>query len=177
MIRRAVWLRRAFTSVSLAWAAALPLAAYVASGPSPAALPYLFALTVYLIGSAVCHQIDARSFHLFGHQLPVCARCTGVYFGAAAAVVAGPLAAARRTLAGRAAGTAHAPGFAGWSGRRALLMAAAAPAAATLVFEWTTGVTPSNGTRAATGVLLGAAIAATVVTAGNGRREANNVVN
>ena len=35
------------------------------------------------IGYAVCHRIDERSFHLFGRQLPLCARCTGEFDAAA----------------------------------------------------------------------------------------------
>ncbi len=34
-----------------------------------------------LIGYAICHQIPERSFHLAGHKLPLCARCTGTYLG------------------------------------------------------------------------------------------------
>lgn len=34
------------------------------------------------IGYAVCHQIPARSFFLGGRQLPLCARCSGMYLGA-----------------------------------------------------------------------------------------------
>jgi uncharacterized membrane protein len=34
------------------------------------------------IGYAVCHRIDERSFHLFGRQLPLCARCTGQFYAA-----------------------------------------------------------------------------------------------
>ncbi len=34
------------------------------------------------IAYAVCHRIDGRSFHLGEHQLPLCARCTGMYLGA-----------------------------------------------------------------------------------------------
>jgi len=40
---------------------------------------YLFALSVYAAGGVVCHQLPDRSFLLWGHQLPVCARCTGIY--------------------------------------------------------------------------------------------------
>lgn len=36
----------------------------------------------HAIGYAVCHQIPARSFHLAGQPLPLCARCTGIYLGA-----------------------------------------------------------------------------------------------
>jgi uncharacterized membrane protein len=34
------------------------------------------------IGYAICHRIDVRSFHLGARQLPLCARCTGMYLGA-----------------------------------------------------------------------------------------------
>lgn len=34
------------------------------------------------VGYAVCHRIDARSFHISDRQLPLCARCTGQYLGA-----------------------------------------------------------------------------------------------
>lgn len=33
------------------------------------------------IGYAVCHRIDVRSFHLGERQLPLCARCSGMYLG------------------------------------------------------------------------------------------------
>jgi uncharacterized membrane protein len=34
------------------------------------------------IGYAVCHRIDARSFHLGDRPISLCARCTGMYLGA-----------------------------------------------------------------------------------------------
>lgn len=33
------------------------------------------------VGYAICHRIDLRSFHLGDRQLPLCARCTGIYLG------------------------------------------------------------------------------------------------
>ena len=33
------------------------------------------------IGYAVCHRIGERSFHIAGRQMPLCARCTGMYLG------------------------------------------------------------------------------------------------
>lgn len=33
------------------------------------------------IGYAVCHRIDARSFHLGERPLPLCVRCSGMYLG------------------------------------------------------------------------------------------------
>ncbi len=32
-------------------------------------------------GSAVCHQLPADSFYIAGIELPLCARCTGMYVG------------------------------------------------------------------------------------------------
>ncbi|MFH2039089.1 MAG: DUF2085 domain-containing protein [Chloroflexota bacterium] len=34
------------------------------------------------IGYAVCHRISERSFHIGDYQLPLCARCSGMYLGA-----------------------------------------------------------------------------------------------
>lgn len=34
------------------------------------------------IGYAVCHRIDARSFHIHDRPLPLCARCSGMFLGA-----------------------------------------------------------------------------------------------
>jgi uncharacterized membrane protein len=36
---------------------------------------------IRLFFAPVCHQSDVRSYHLAGHSLPVCARCTGIYCG------------------------------------------------------------------------------------------------
>jgi len=34
-----------------------------------------------VIGFAACHRLPERSLHIDGHQLPLCARCTGIYIG------------------------------------------------------------------------------------------------
>lgn len=39
------------------------------------------------LGYAVCHRIDARSFHIGDRQLPLCARCTGEFYTAAIALI------------------------------------------------------------------------------------------
>lgn len=39
------------------------------------------------VGYGLCHQLTARSFFSGGHQLPVCARDTGLYLGFIAALV------------------------------------------------------------------------------------------
>ncbi len=43
---------------------------------------------IFAIGSVICHQLPDRSFFIDGRQLPVCARCTGLYLGGAAGFVA-----------------------------------------------------------------------------------------
>jgi len=50
------------------------------------------------VGYAVCHRIDARSFHLGDRQLPLCARCTGIYLGVILGLAA--MAAGGRSRAG-----------------------------------------------------------------------------
>ena len=48
---------------------------------------------------AVCHRIPERSFAVAGRQLPLCARCSGTYLGALAALLT--LSASGRRRAGR----------------------------------------------------------------------------
>ena len=138
-------LRRAFLAGSVAWVAAIPVAAFAASRPGAASGVYAFALSVYAIGRLVCHQLPARSFHLWNTSLPVCARCTGIYFGAAATAL---LRAPRPSQPTRFGGQA-----------RIVLLVACVPTAVTLLFEWTTGITPANWIRALAGLPLGAAVA------------------
>jgi uncharacterized membrane protein len=144
-------MRRAFLAAVVVWACALPLAAYAASRPHAAQAVYLFAVAVYHMGAFVCHQLPARSFQLWGTQMPVCARCTGIYAGAA---LAAPLSAV------------VAPSIGDASARRALILAAL-PTIATLGYEWTTGDMPANWIRALAGLVVGGAIV--VVLAGVGR--------
>ena len=139
----------ALAALAVLWAAALPLAAYAASQPEAGSPASYFALAVYAVGSVICHQRPERSFHLWAAQLPVCARCAGIYAGAAF----GGIAAIAWTESGPAAARQRqAP--TSWTARIALLLAAL-PAIVSLAYEWTTGHTPSNTIRALTGVLVG----------------------
>jgi uncharacterized membrane protein len=108
---------------------------------------------IFAIGSVVCHQLPDRSFFVDGRQLPVCARCTGLYLGAAM-------------------------GFAGWlivrvirgwrprplDPRRALMLVAMA--ATPTIVSFTTGVIGlwdgSNVTRSVLAVPLGLTAGAVV---------------
>jgi uncharacterized membrane protein len=46
---------------------------------------------VFAVGSVICHQRPERSFFIDGHQLAVCARCTGLYLSGALGLMAWPL--------------------------------------------------------------------------------------
>ena len=140
-------LRRSFLILSGTWVAAIPLGAFAASREGASSVVYAFALGVYAIGRVVCHQLPARSFHLWMTSFPVCARCTGIYAGAAAtsillALTPSPSAEIRRKI-----------------DVRSLVLMALVSTAGTLVFEWATGVMPAHWIRAAAGLPLGAAVA------------------
>jgi uncharacterized membrane protein len=156
-------LSRAFVASSIAWAALLPLAPFAASQPAPARFWYELAFVVYGAGSFICHQLPERSFHTWSAQWPVCARCTGIYLGAVAAVVA-TVVTTVRLKPDTTYVTRHVTHKSTWRAR-VLLVLAALPTAVTLVYEWTTGDTPSNAIRALAGAPLGAAVAFIVVQA------------
>src|SRR5438093_145990 len=86
----------AFVALSIVWAGVLPVATLAAARAqsAPSAAAQAFAFVVYRAGSVLCHQRPERSFHLFSMQMPVCARCTGIYAGGA--LVAAALAIGRR---------------------------------------------------------------------------------
>ena len=115
----------------------------VASGRLP-----VLTLAVYQAGSLVCHQRPERSFHLAGVQLPVCARCFGLYLsGAVGLVVASRVAAARYPA--RPA--------------RLLLAMAALPIASTVALEWLGLIHTTNVQRMLTGLPLGFAAGVVIV--------------
>lgn len=96
---------------------------------------------VYVVGSIVCHQLPERSFHIAGAQLPVCARCTGLYVGGLVGIIAW-LVRRHRTLPGATA-----------------LRALAIAAIPTLVSVTTAQLgwwDPANALRAALALPLGA---------------------
>jgi uncharacterized membrane protein len=147
---RTAWLG-ALAAGSVAWCVSIFLAAYLAGdGSAPARA---LAAPVYAIAAFVCHQLPERSFHLWTAQLPVCARCLGIYGGAA--VMSSMLAVGSRR--GDAVGpSVRAP--------KSLLAVAALPSVATLAYQWATGDPSANWIRAAAGIPLGAAAAGLIGT-------------
>jgi len=109
-------------------------------------VPYVAAF-IYAAGSIVCHQLPERSFHIAGVQLPVCARCTGLYAGGLIGLIIW-LARARQPLSHAAA-------------RRALVLASIPTLASVLsaVAGWWD---PGNALRAALALPLGVTVGAVV---------------
>ena len=149
-------LRRGFVAASVVWALLLPAATFAASHAAPAPFWYALIFVVYGAGSVVCHQLPSRSFYLWAAQMPVCARCTGIYIGAAAAAVVA-------TIRLRQKIRLKPPFDTSAYEARVMLTIAALPTALTLIYEWTTRDTPSNAIRALAGVPLGAAVALVIV--------------
>ena len=149
---RTARLRAAFVAATAVWAALLVVAPFLASRAHASTMASAVIIGVYGIGSLVCHQLPERSYHLWTAQMPVCARCAGIYLGAAIAAVGARAAHAggmRLTLA---------------TGRvRALIGVAVAPTLATLAYEWSTGDMPSHAIRAVAGLPIGLAVAWLVV--------------
>jgi uncharacterized membrane protein len=104
-------------------------------------------LAVYQAGSLICHQRPERSFHLAGAQLPVCARCFGLYLSGAVGLVAASR--HRRAFSGHAA--------------RTLLVLAALPIASTVALEWVGVLATTNVQRMATSLPLGLAAGVVIV--------------
>lgn len=140
-------LGRWLSALSLLWAGAVPAAA---AGASTAVPPWTWlASMVYGIGHVVCHQRPERSFAWGSVAWPVCARCSGIYAGAALGALLAlvvPL-----TL------------VASPSRVRLWVLGSAIPAALTLGYEWTTGQMPSNALRAMSGGVIGTMVAWLVV--------------
>src|SRR5438477_10176776 len=63
----------------------MPFATLTAARPDASPAMYVVAVAVYGAGSIICHQLPGRTFHVGSAQMPVCARCTGIYAGAAMA--------------------------------------------------------------------------------------------
>ena len=120
------------------WLAAILLAPRLLASPSR--LLSLSSAAVYAIGARVCHQRPDRCFLVDGRPMPVCARCAGLYAGAA---LAAPLAlVAAAAMASRRA--------------RMVAVLAALPTLATWSIEFAGLAHPTNAVRALSALPLGA---------------------
>jgi hypothetical protein len=138
-------------AVAVAWAgwlAAVPaLATRAASGPG-----LWMAAATYRAGALICHQQPARSLHVGGVRMPVCARCFGLYAGGAA----GALVAAAWVFAARR------PARLGLHRWRWMAAACGLPTLAAWAGEHLGGLAVPGAARALLALPLGAAVAAIV---------------
>jgi uncharacterized membrane protein len=130
---------------------ALAAATWVALLMLGPVLPVPVAGVLYALASHICHQLPERSFHLLSSQLPVCARCLGIYAGAAA----GLLLTVHPWLRHRVSRMSP----------RTMLCAGAVPTLITVVMEWGGVWSGGNSVRAAAGATLGLAVAFVVAPA------------
>lgn len=138
----------AVTLAALAWLTLLILAPLVT--PS-------IATVVYTVGGVICHQLPERSWHFGGVQLPVCARCLGIYAGAAAA-------ASIHAIAGFVASSARWRTLSPRTARRLFLLTAA-PTLVTAALDWAGVWHTSNLVRLIAGFTVGAGGALVVMSA------------
>jgi uncharacterized membrane protein len=125
-------LASALTAAAVVWTLVV-LATPIAATSSRAAW---LAGPAYQIGARICHQRPDRSFHVAGVQMPVCARCLGLYVaGAAGLVMAWGV---RRPSSAR--------------GLRLALAASAAPIAISVALEWVGAIETTNVVRLLTGL-------------------------
>lgn len=113
---------------------------------------------LYAGGALICHQLPDRSFHVQGIQLPACARCVGLYGGAAVGSAIGAAGLARRWLERR-------PLMLTQSVKLVATGVAAVPTLATFALEWGLGWPISNAVRAIAALPFGCAVALVVVSA------------
>ena len=125
-------------------------------------LPGLSALT-YVTGSLICHQQPARSFYRGGAQLPVCARCLGLYGGALIGVAGWALLGGLGAMPRRGADRLLRPSFV-----RGALILTAIPTLVTVMMAWLGVWDATNLVRAVIAVPLGATVAVAVVAVGAG---------
>ena len=145
----------ALTLVTGVWALTLPLVPFAAAEDHLTGVGTVFATLVYATGGVVCHQRPERSFHPWGTQMPVCARCAGLY----ASAPLGTLLAWRRVRRrdDEQVQDARRP----WSARRVrwCLSVAALPTVATVIGETVGLVHPTNVVRAVSALPFGLATA------------------
>ncbi len=146
--------RRADRLHPLRWLLAVSAGWFALILSSPMA-PLSLALVAYALGGVVCHQIPGRSFHAGAVQMAVCARCTGIYAGAAASFLWQAWRERDRVAAGADAGSRHDRVLAA----RLWLFGGMLPTLMTVGLEYAGLWQTSNSMRAAAGVPLGATVA------------------
>jgi uncharacterized membrane protein len=145
--RLGVWLSVTYFLATVAWSGAVAASPYLLTHSSPGTPGFRAAALVYTGARVVCHQQSARSFHAWNAQLPVCARCTGLYMAAPAGALAGLIAIVRRRRREAAPERSRR-----W---RVPLLLSAAPIVVTVAQEWGRLAPVSAALRAASALPVG----------------------
>ena len=161
------WLARGFLGAILMWMLMLLMVPLLLARETGGRAVTTVAAGTYLVGSLICHQRPDRSFRLWGVQMPVCARCAGLYLGAAVgALIAGAGVSSQRFAAhvreslirdterGGSRGIAELASPA----LRVIVLAAAVPTGVTWLGEAVGWLPFAGGVRAVAAVPLGAAV-------------------
>ena len=136
-----------------AWALMLVVTSYlVAHDHTPGAVA-VAASAMYVVGGVVCHQQPTRSFHPWGTQMPVCARCSGLYASAPFGIIVALGSGWRRAHRARSARCDRT----NWSTRvlRFVLLVTAVPTLMTVGVELMGLIHPTNMARAVLALPLG----------------------
>lgn len=142
----------ALGALTVVWILVLTVTPLLVARASDGVLGARTGAVVYAFGRVICHQQADRSFRIAGVQMPVCARCTGLYAGAPFGVALALL------VAGGTRRFLRYP-------RRALAVAAA-PTALTIGLELAGRLPDGNLERFAAALPLGAAVAMLLATVG-----------
>ncbi len=73
---------------ALLWCIALVVAPFLATFPGA---PGMLGAFLYAFFHPICHQLDARSFHIFSGPMAVCSRCASIYFAFLGGTILYPL--------------------------------------------------------------------------------------
>ena len=145
-----VWLARGFLALTLTWMLALVMVPFLLAHETGVPGVRAASAGTYLVGSVICHQKPDRSFRLWGVQMPVCARCAGLYLGAVLGVLVAACGTSRRR--GHVAARVASPVL------RWMVLAAAVPTGVTVIGEVAGWLASAGGLRATAAVPLGAVV-------------------
>ena len=138
------------------WAVMLVATPYLVAHDHPQGVVAVAATATYVVGGVVCHQQPTRSFYLWDTQMPVCARCSGLYGLAPLGIVSAVVRGRHRPDSGRSVESSRT----GWSTGvlRIVLLVAAVPTLVTVGAELIGFLHPTNLVRAVSAVPLGISV-------------------
>lgn len=138
------------------WAVMLVATPYLLGHSHARGAGAVAAAVTYVVGGVLCHQQPTRSFHLWDTQMPVCARCSGLYMlaplGVVLALGSGGRRSGSRTPAAGSRGSWPIPVL------RVALLVAAVPTLVTVGAELMGFSQPANVVRGVSAIPLGISV-------------------